>query len=67
MIDFYTKVCENCNQVFIVDPKNITNMCPECINKTFCDRCCKECTYKEYLTNAGLCDECAEIVEKDNE
>lgn len=61
----YTSKCIECGKEY----QNMHNvpfgMCPDCLENhmEYCDRCCQEITYYEYMENCGLCDECAEEIE----
>lgn len=61
--NIYTKQCIYCGKTFIGKNKDPFGICQDCETEKYCDRCCQEITYYEYMTNGGLCNECAELVE----
>lgn len=61
--DIYNKTCMYCGKTFIGKNKDPFGVCPDCATEKYCDRCCQEISYVEYMTNAGLCEDCAEELE----
>lgn len=61
--NIYTKQCIYCGKTFIGKNKDPFGICQDCETEKYCDRCCHEITYYEYMTNGGLCNECAKLVE----
>lgn len=59
----YSKHCLYCGKEFIGKNKDPFGICPECETEKYCDRCCQEISYYEYMTNSGLCNECADEIE----
>lgn len=61
--NIYDKYCIICHKPFASKGKEPVGTCPDCSKERYCDRCCQEISYYEYMTNGGLCNECAELVE----
>lgn len=61
--NIYTKQCRYCGKTFVGKNKDPFGVCPDCEQERYCDRCCQEIDYYEYMTNGGLCNECAEEIE----
>lgn len=61
--NIYEKQCMYCNKTFLGKGNSLFGICPECETEKYCDRCCQEVSYIEYMANSGLCDECAEELE----
>lgn len=61
--NIYNKTCMYCGKTFIGKNKDPFGVCPDCATEKYCDRCCQEISYVEYMTNAGLCEDCAEELE----
>lgn len=65
--NYYNKTCMYCGKSFVGKNKDQFGICPDCEQEKYCDRCCQEISYVEYMTNGGLCDECADEIEYENE
>ena len=61
--NIYDKTCLYCGKTFIGKNSDQFGVCPDCESEKYCDRCCQEISYVEYMSNAGLCDDCAEELE----
>lgn len=63
----YNKTCIYCGKTYIGKNKDPFGVCSECEEEKYCDRCCQEIGYYEYMSNGGLCNECAEELEYEND
>jgi len=61
--NYYTKQCMYCGQTFVGKNSDPFGVCSQCEEEKYCDRCCQEIGYYEYMSNNGLCNECAEEIE----
>lgn len=58
----FEKRCRYCGKTFLGKGEAPYGICPDCEQEKYCDRCCQEISYHEYMGNGGLCDECADIM-----